>query len=84
MITNEAQERVRGWFVGRLPEEWRSTPPEVTVDRDAFPREIAAPLATLLERALRRDASERFDTADGTQPQGASDALLPPVMHTAD
>lgn len=34
MITNEAQERVHGWFVGRLPEEWRSTPPEITVDRE--------------------------------------------------
>ena len=34
MITNEAQERVRGWFVGRLPAEWRSTPPEITVDRE--------------------------------------------------
>src|SRR3954462_11001721 len=36
MITNEALERVRGWFVGRLPEEWRSTPPEITVDREAI------------------------------------------------
>ena len=34
MITNEALERVRGWFVGRLPEEWRSMPPEITVDRE--------------------------------------------------
>ena len=34
MITNEALERVRGWFVGRLPEEWRITPPEITVDRE--------------------------------------------------
>src|SRR6187200_463435 len=39
MITHEAQERVRGWFVGRLPEEWRggadaSAAPEVTVDRE--------------------------------------------------
>jgi hypothetical protein len=38
MITHEAQERVRGWFVGRLPEEWRgddeSTAPQVTVDRE--------------------------------------------------
>jgi serine/threonine protein kinase len=37
---------------------------EVTVDRDGFPREIAGPLAALLERALRRDAADRFDTAD--------------------
>ena len=34
MITNEALERVRGWFAGRLPEEWRATPPEITVDRE--------------------------------------------------
>ncbi|QNN54665.1 hypothetical protein [Nocardioides mesophilus] len=34
MITNEQLERVRGWFAGRLPEEWRVAPAEVTVDRD--------------------------------------------------
>ena len=34
MITAEAMERVRGWFTGRLPEEWRAAPPEITVDRD--------------------------------------------------
>ena len=28
--------------------------------------------------------AQRFDTADGTPPRAASDALLPPVMHTAD
>jgi hypothetical protein len=34
MITNEAQERVRGWFTGRVPEEWQNQPVEVTVDRE--------------------------------------------------
>ncbi|WP_347354806.1 hypothetical protein [Intrasporangium sp.] len=34
MITNDALERVRGWFTGRLPEQWRVAPPEITVDRD--------------------------------------------------
>ena len=34
MITEEKLERVRGWFFGRLPEEWRSEAPEVTVDRE--------------------------------------------------
>jgi hypothetical protein len=34
MITNEATERVRGWFAGRLPEEWRREAPDVTVDRE--------------------------------------------------
>lgn len=42
----------------------RFTDAEVTVDRDAFPREIAEPLAQLLEQALARDVKERFDTAD--------------------
>ncbi len=34
MITNEAQERVRGWFTGRVPEEWQHQPVEVSVDRE--------------------------------------------------
>jgi Arc/MetJ-type ribon-helix-helix transcriptional regulator len=34
MITNEALERVRGWFTGRLPDEWQVEAPEITVDRD--------------------------------------------------
>lgn len=42
----------------------RFTDAEVTVDRDAFPREIATSLAELLEKALARDAGDRFDTAD--------------------
>ena len=34
MITNEFQERVTGWFAGRLPAEWQSAPAVVTVDRE--------------------------------------------------
>jgi hypothetical protein len=34
MITDEAMERVRGWFSGRLPQEWQVEPPTVTVDRE--------------------------------------------------
>jgi hypothetical protein len=34
MITNEQQEKVRGWFTGRVPQEWQVEAPEVTVDRD--------------------------------------------------
>ena len=34
MITNEAQERVRGWFTGRVPDEWQHQPVEVSVDRE--------------------------------------------------
>ena len=34
MITEEQEERVRGWFSGRLPKEWKVEPPEVTIDRE--------------------------------------------------
>jgi len=34
MITDKSVEQVRGWFSGRVPEEWRSAPIEVVVDRE--------------------------------------------------
>lgn len=34
MITDDAGERVGGWFVGRLPSSWQVEPPVVTVDRE--------------------------------------------------
>jgi len=34
MITNEAQQRVRGWFTGRVPDEWQHAPLDVVVDRE--------------------------------------------------
>ena len=34
MITNELNERVTGWFAGRLPAEWQVAPADVTVDRE--------------------------------------------------
>lgn len=34
MITDDVQERVSGWFQGRLPASWRHAPPSVTVDRE--------------------------------------------------
>lgn len=34
MITNEQQEKVQGWFTGRLPQEWTAEPARVTVDRE--------------------------------------------------
>ena len=53
MITNDALERVRGWFSGRLPEEWQHAPVEVTVDRE----EITV-LLTLADVQLAEDASD--------------------------
>ena len=34
MITEEARERVRGWFSGRLPAEWQESPADISIDRD--------------------------------------------------
>ncbi len=34
--------------------------------------------------AVASAGAQRFDDADGAQAHAASDALLPPVMHTAD
>ncbi|AXG14480.1 hypothetical protein DN585_14650 [Intrasporangium calvum] len=34
MITEQANERVRGWFTGRLPQEWQQAAPDITVDRE--------------------------------------------------
>ncbi len=48
----------------RWPANARVIDDEVTINRDAFPREVAAPLGDLLARALRRDAQGRFDTAE--------------------
>jgi hypothetical protein len=34
MITDKTVEQLRGWFSGRLPEEWVGAPADVTVDRE--------------------------------------------------
>ncbi|SNR50514.1 hypothetical protein [Actinomadura mexicana] len=57
MNTSEAAEQLRGWFTGRLPEEWFEGAPEVVVDREevavlgALPVPAAAAEASGAERA---------------------------------
>jgi hypothetical protein len=53
MTSDEVQERVAGWFTGRLPEEWRATPPEITVDREEITVRLTVP-----DVDLGDDASE--------------------------
>jgi Arc/MetJ-type ribon-helix-helix transcriptional regulator len=53
MITNEARERVTGWFAGRLPAAWQVAPAEITVDRE----EITVRL-TIADVDLAPDASD--------------------------
>lgn len=33
-MTSDANEKIRGWLAGRLPEDWFTEAPEVTVDRE--------------------------------------------------
>ncbi|MGI5204118.1 hypothetical protein ACQEU6_21370 [Spirillospora sp. CA-108201] len=57
MNTSEAVEQLRGWFTGRLPEEWFEGAPEVVVDREevavvgTLPVPAAAGEASGAERA---------------------------------
>ena len=54
MITDEVEERVRGWFTGRLPADWTEAgAPVVTVDRE----EITVVL-TVPDVETGQDASE--------------------------
>jgi len=57
MITQEVQERLEGWFAGRLPEDWQVLPLEVTVDRE----EITVGLA-VADVDLGDDASDAART----------------------
>ena len=43
MITDEARERVSGWFAGRLPAEWQSASADVTIDREEITVRLTIP-----------------------------------------
>ena len=54
MITNEALERVRGWFTGRLPSDWQAAPAEITVDREEITVLLTLPDVELADGVSRR------------------------------
>jgi hypothetical protein len=58
MITNEAQERVRGWFTGRVPEEWQHQPVDVTVDREEITVRLTLPDVETAEGASEAEVEE--------------------------
>ena len=58
MITNEAQERVRGWFTGRVPEEWQAEPVAVVVDSEEITVALTLPDVELAEDAGPAEAEE--------------------------
>jgi hypothetical protein len=56
---NDTNAAIRGWFTGRLPEEWsQAAPPAITVDRE----EITVVL-TIAEPGVGDDASEAEQSA---------------------
>lgn len=55
MITNEQQERVTGWFAGRLPAGWQ--PADVTIDREEITVVLTIPDPQLPEGAQGSDAA---------------------------
>jgi hypothetical protein len=62
MITDEALERVRGWFAGRLPDDWQVEPPQITVDRD----EITVVLSVAdVDLPAKTSAAERDEARAG-------------------
>ena len=58
MITNEALERVRGWFTGRVPQEWQELPVEVSVDREEISVLLTLPDVDLPEKASAAEHDE--------------------------
>lgn len=58
MITNEAQERVRGWFTGRVPQEWQHAPVEVVVDREEISVRLTLADVELPEGTAPAEADE--------------------------
>lgn len=43
MITESSHERVRGWFAGRLPQDWQHAPADITVDREEITLVLTIP-----------------------------------------
>lgn len=58
MITDEAVERVRGWFAGRLPEDWQGTAPHVTIDREEITVVLVLPDVQLVDGASEAELEE--------------------------
>ena len=58
MITNEERDRIRGWFTGRLPEDWATTAPEISVDREEITVMLHLPDVRLAEDAAEAEAAE--------------------------
>jgi hypothetical protein len=43
MITEDTRDRVTGWFTGRLPADWQTSPAEITIDREEITVRLSVP-----------------------------------------
>jgi hypothetical protein len=73
MITDEARDRVRGWFAGRLPADWQAEPARITIDREEITVVLTIPDVDLGEAG--KSAGKSAGTSAGT-PAGTPDAAL--------
>jgi Arc/MetJ-type ribon-helix-helix transcriptional regulator len=62
MTSENENETVRGWFTGRLPQEWFTGPVEITIDREEIA--VIGPLAAP-ETAEGASDAERSAAVDG-------------------
>ena len=62
MTSDDANETIRGWFTGRLPQEWFTGPVDITIDREEIL--IVGPLAGPETGEAVSDA-ERSAAVDG-------------------
>jgi len=70
-MTNESDaERVRGWFSGRLPEQWQDSPVEVSVDRDEIVVTLSIP-----DPDTEGDASDTSDVGKAEARAGRASAF---------
>jgi hypothetical protein len=58
MITSKTDEQVRGWFLGRLPQEWQSSTPEIVVDREEVTVTLTVPDVDLGPDAAEAELTE--------------------------
>ena len=60
MTRHEREDRIRGWLVGRLPEEWFTAPVELTTDREEITviGRLATPKVGVEASVVERSAAE--------------------------
>jgi hypothetical protein len=75
MITEETQERVRGWFAGRLPQDWQAAPADITVDREEITLVLTVPDVDLGTDATDAPAEAPSDAELGEARAGRAKAF---------